>query len=136
MLRDAALRPDWEVGVVRVEDVSGPLDEEGASWTEVRALNGIRMRERWHVKKVEPGRLLEFTGRSPGGGRATIREQLEPLAAGGTVKRFQLDYTLPGGPLGRLLERAFMQRKLEREAPFADDRFRRLVDAPERRAEA
>jgi uncharacterized protein YndB with AHSA1/START domain len=82
VFRDASLRPHWEIDVARVEDVSGPLDEEGASWTEVRALTGIRMRERWRVTRVEPGRSLELTGSSPGGGRATIREQLETGNAG------------------------------------------------------
>jgi hypothetical protein len=128
ILRDGYLRPRWEVGVVGVEDVTGPLDEEGTTWTEVRALGVLRTRERWRVLRVEPLRSLEFAGTSSGGGRITIREQLERAAEGRTIKRFDVDYRLPGGPLGALLERAFMQRRLERDSAVADERFRMLVE--------
>jgi uncharacterized protein YndB with AHSA1/START domain len=128
VLRDADLRPRWEVGVVRVEDVTGPLDQEGTTWTEVRALAGVTMRERWRVVQVEPLRSLELAGTSPGGGRITIREHVEPASEGGTVKRFEAEYKLPGGPLGTLLERVFMQRKLERDSLVADERFRALAE--------
>jgi uncharacterized protein YndB with AHSA1/START domain len=128
VLKDASLRPRWEVGVVRVEDVTGTLDEEGTTWTEVRALAGVRTRERWRVVRVEPLRSLELTGTSPGGGRLTIREHVEPNSAGGTVKRFEAEYKLPGGPLGTLAERVFMHRKLERDSLVADERFRALVE--------
>jgi hypothetical protein len=128
-LRDANLRPRWEVGVVRVEDVTGSLDEQGTTWTEVRALGGIKIRERWRVVQVEPLRSLELAGTSPGGGRITIRERVEPSAGGGTIKRFEAEYKLPGGPLGRLLEPAFMQRKLERESRVADEKFRELAES-------
>jgi uncharacterized protein YndB with AHSA1/START domain len=128
VLRDANLRPSWEVGVVAVEDVTGPLDEEGTTWTEVRALAGIKMRERWRVVRVEPLRSLELAGTSPGGGRITIREQIEPTETGGTLKRFEADYRLPGGPFGMLLERVFMQQKLERDSRLADEKFRALAE--------
>jgi hypothetical protein len=111
-----------------VEDVTGPLDEEGTTWTEVRALAGIKMRERWRVVRVEPLRSLELAGTSPGGGRITIREQIELTETGGTLKRFEADYRLPGGPFGMLLERVFMQQKLERDSRLADGKFRALAE--------
>ena len=86
------------------------------------------MRERWRVVQVEPLRSLELAGTSPGGGRITIREHVEPASEGGTVKRFEAEYNLPGGPLGTLLERVFMQRKLERDSLVADERFRALAE--------
>jgi hypothetical protein len=43
-----------EVGVVRVEHVTGALEEDGTTWTEARALAGVKMRERWGVVRVEP----------------------------------------------------------------------------------
>jgi uncharacterized membrane protein len=129
VLTDANLRPSWEVGVVRVEDVTGRLDDEETTWTEVRALGALKTRERWRVVRVEPMRSLEIEGTSSGGGRITIREHVEPDGSGGTVKRFECDYRLPGGPLGTLLERAFMGRRIERDGRAADERFRALVES-------
>lgn len=127
-LANAELRPQWEVGVVAVEEVSGPLEELGATWIEVRKLAGVTMRERFRVTRVEPLRLLEFSGSSPGGGRVVIRERLEPAPAGGTIKTFEADYRLPGGPMGAAVDRLFMHRKLVRDGAVADERIRALVD--------
>ncbi len=127
-LTDATLRPRWEVGVVAVEDVSGPLDQVGATWVEVRRLAGVTMRERWRVTRVEPRTLLELSGSSPGGGRTTIRERLEATADGGTLKSFEAEYRLPGGPLGVAVDRLYMHRKLVRDSAAADEKIKALVD--------
>ncbi len=129
-LCDAQLRPRWEIGVIAVEDVTGPLDQVGSTWTEVRKLSGVTMRERFRVTRVDPQRLLEFSGTSSGGGRTTIRERIAPAGDDGTIKTFEADYTLPGGPLGALIDRLYMRRKLERDSVIVDEKIRGLVDRP------
>lgn len=128
-LADASLRPRWEIGVIAVEEVTGPLDQLGATWTEVRKLNGITMREHFRVTEVEPQRLLQFSGTSAGGGRTTIRERLVANEDGGTLKSFEADYTLPGGPLGALIDRLFLHRKLERDSHRVNQQIRAIVDS-------
>lgn len=126
-LSDASLRPKWEVGVVAVEDVSGRLDVLGTTWTEVRKMNGITMRQNFTVSHVEKMALLEFTGTSPGGGHTLIREHIAPRPDGGTTKSFEVDYTLPGGAFGTLLDRLYMRKKLERSGEKEDEMVLALV---------
>ncbi len=127
-ITDATLRPRWELGVVAVEDVSGPLDQVGATWIEVRRLAGLTMREHWRVTRVEPLTLLELSGSSPGGGRTTIHERLAPTPDGRTLKTFEADYRLPGGPLGAAIDRLYMHPKLVRDSATADEKIKALVD--------
>lgn len=126
-LSDASLRPQWEVGVVQVEDVSGPLDVLGSTWVEVRRLNGITMRQHFTVSRVEKMKLLEFTGTSAGGGHTVIRESIAPTEGGGTVKSFEADYKLPGGPVGALLDRLYLEKKLVRSGDEEDRKTATLV---------
>lgn len=126
-LSDASLRPKWEVGVVAVEDVTGPLDTLGSTWTEVRKMGGMTMRQHFTVSRVDRMSLLEFTGALSGGGLTVIRESIAPRPDGGTTKSFVVDYALPGGLVGRILDRLYVQKKLERSGEEEDERVLALV---------
>lgn len=60
----------------------------------------------------------------------TMRQRVVPVGAGSRVE-LELDYVLPGGFLGEALDRAFVERRNEREA---ENSLQNLKDLCEGRA--
>ena len=128
VLRDAGLRPRWEVGVVRVEDVTGALDQEGTTWTEVRALAGVKMRERWRVVRVEPLRSLELTGthRAADASRSASTSSRPRKAARSSVSRRST--SSPVARWERCSSDCSCNASSNETALVADERFRALAE--------
>jgi len=125
---DATRTTEWNTAVIEVKDVSGPLDRVGASYTEVLKLGGRRLESRWEVSRVERPTLLELTGTAPGGGRSTVVNRFEP-AGTGTDFRLELDYELPGGFVGGIADKLFVERAIERDARHSQENVKAICEA-------
>ena len=125
---DAKRVPEWNTTVVEVKDVSGPLDHVGASYTEILKIAGRRLEGRWKVSRVERPGLLEFTGTAPGGGKSTIVNRFEP-AGTGTAYHLELEYELPGGFVGGIADKLFVERSIERDAKHSSENFNAICEA-------
>lgn len=125
---DATRDPEWNSSVVEVRDVTGLLDTVGASYTAVLKLGGRRLETRWEVTKVEKPRLLEFAGSAPGGGHAASTTTFEP-ASGGTDITVEVDYELPGGFVGGLADKLFVERAIERDIKHSIENFKAICEA-------
>ena len=125
---DAARQPEWSEGVLEVRDVTGRLDHVGASYTRVFAIAGRRLEIRFEVVRVDPLRLIEVAGTTPGGGSAhyTVRNE---AAGTGTDGTFEMDYELPGGVIGDLANKLFMERALERQMRHSNENLKALCEA-------
>ncbi len=120
--------PEWSASLVEVKDVSGPADRVGASYTAVMKLGGRKLEGRWAVTRVEKPRLVELNGTAPGGGTATLITRYAP-AAGGTDITTELDYELPGGFVGGLADKLFVERAIERDFKHSSENFKAIVEA-------
>lgn len=127
---DANRIPEWQTNIVEMRDVSGPLDVVGTRYTAVNKLAGRRLESEWEVAKAEPNRLLELTGKAPGGGRAMNRIRLTPTD-GATDFQVELDYELPGGFLGQFANRLIVERSLQRDVRHSSENFKALCEEPE-----
>lgn len=119
---DAALLKDWmDLGEVR--DVTGPLDSPGTQFTMV--MWGPWQFRSEVVRSEWPSRH-EFKGRGPLGARFGM---VATMAAGDGSTDLDLltEYTLPFGPLGRLLDRLFVDREPRATANRELDRLVELV---------
>jgi uncharacterized protein YndB with AHSA1/START domain len=125
---DAKRVPEWNASVVETSDVTGPLDRVGASYTTVLKLGGRRLEGQWEVSRVEQPGLLEITGTAPGGGRATAINRFES-AGTGTDFSLELDYELPGGFVGGLADKLFVERAIERDAKHSLENFKAICEA-------
>lgn len=128
LISDARRFPEWGTNVIEVKDVSGPQDRVGASYTAVMRFAGRRMEGRWEITRVEKPSYVEQKGTALGGGDATAINRLEP-AGGGTDITFELDYELPGGFVGDLADRLFVERAIERGVKHNGDNLKAICEA-------
>jgi uncharacterized membrane protein len=125
---DAARIPEWNSSVVEVKEISGSLDQVGSSYLSVLKLGGRPLKGRWEVSRVERPRLLEFTGTAPGGGTATTKNRFES-AGGGTDLAIEIEYQLPGGFIGGMADRLFVERAIERDVKHSVENFKAICEA-------
>lgn len=127
---DANRIAEWQTNIVEIRDVTGRLDHVGARYTAVNKLAGRPLEAEWEVTQAEPNRLLELTGKAPGGGRAMSRIRLLP-SDGATDMKVELDYELPGGFLGQFANRLFVERALQRDIRHSSENFKALCEEAE-----
>jgi uncharacterized membrane protein len=120
--------PEWQTGIVEVKDCSGPIDHVGAKYSIVYKSMGRRLDATFEVTRAERPRLIEQKGTVPGGGNATFLQTAEP-AGGGTDITLTMDYELPGGFIGDLANKLFMERALERDIRHSNENFKALCEA-------
>ena len=125
---DAARIPEWNSSVIEVKEITGSLDQVGSGYVSVLKLGGRRLDGRWEVSRVEAPHVLEFTGTAPGGGRATAKNRFEP-AGGGTDITIEIDYELPGGFVGGMADRLFVERAIERDVKHSIENFKAICEA-------
>jgi uncharacterized membrane protein len=125
---DAARIPEWNSSVIEVKEITGSLDQVGSSYVSVLKLGGRRLEGRWEVSRVETPRVLEFTGTAPGGGRATTKNRFEP-AGGGTDLTIEIEYDLPGGFVGGMADKLFVERAIERDVKHSVENFKAICEA-------
>ena len=128
MTIDATRDPEWNSSVVEVKDVTGLLDKAGASYTAMLKLGGRQLETRWEVVRVDKPRLIEQTATSAAGGRATSTTTFEP-AAGGTDITIEVDYELPGGFVGGVADKLFVERAIERDVRHSMENFKAICEA-------
>lgn len=93
---------------------------------------GVPLQTHWRVAELDPPRVVAYEVTSTGGGRMSMRQSVGPSGTGCRVV-FDLDYDLPGGFLAEALDRAFVERRNEREV---EDSLQNLKDLCEGRAPA
>ena len=119
---DPDLVADW-MDASAVADPSGPLDVAGSRYTLVI---GGPWKFRTVVVRSEPPRLHETVGDAPLGGSyrmvATLSER-----DGGTDLDLLTEYTVPLGPIGRWIDRRWIDREPRATANREVDRLVTLV---------
>ncbi|MGH2380337.1 MAG: SRPBCC family protein [Candidatus Limnocylindria bacterium] len=127
MAIDATRIAEWNSSVVETKDITGSLDRVGASYVAILKLGGRRVEGRWEVSKVEKPGLLEITGTAPGGGRATATNRFEPAGAGTDVT-IEIDYDLPGGFVGGMADKLFVERAIDRDVKHSVENFKAICE--------
>jgi uncharacterized protein YndB with AHSA1/START domain len=128
VLVDAQLAPEWEAGLIGVEDVSGPLAESAASCTQVMNFRGRRLHGELEVTEANPPYARAIRVQPPLTRTALRRERLVETDLG-TQLTFELSYETRGGPVGALLNVAVTRPRLAIMLADSLRNLRRLVEA-------
>jgi uncharacterized protein YndB with AHSA1/START domain len=111
VLTDPTQAPGWEAGLVAVEGVGGTLDEPTASCTQVMNFRGRTLEGELEVVEAFPPHTRSVRMQPPLTREAVRHERLVDTDAG-TQLTFELSYSTRGGPLGALLDVAFIRPRL------------------------
>jgi uncharacterized membrane protein len=129
LLENVRRLPEYSESTQGVRDAPERLTAVGQEYVQVGRLLGVKLTSRWKVTAIEPGRLLANEGSLAPGVRYTLTQWLEPLPEGRTRLWIDIDYTIPGGALGRLAARAGAEAKAGREAQEVLDGIRATAEA-------
>lgn len=88
---------------------------------------GVKLPTQWRCVDYDAPNLVAYDATSTGGGRLHMRQEVRVTGTGSTVT-LSVDYDLPGGPLGDLADRVFVERRNEREAEHSLQNLKDLVE--------
>ncbi len=125
--------------LVRVPEGSGRVEHVGNVYYQVLALGPIRVQTRWETTRVEPAELARHprpsppwttveVGRLPVFG-AWISTSRYAAVASGTLITHDLEYGVPDGLPGWIVEVAFMRPLLSVGIGMLGRRMRRWIEA-------
>jgi uncharacterized membrane protein len=110
-----------------ITDVSGPPDQVGTTFNGVIKLLGRKMAGSGEVTGVERPRYIEVAGKGSGGTTNTVYRFSE--TASGTDAELELDYELPAGFFGKVADKLFVERSIERALRHSLENFKAFVEA-------
>lgn len=128
VLEDVRRLPEYSESTDEVRDAPERLTAVGQEYVQVGRVLGVKLTSRWRVTALEPGRLLSNEGSLGPGVRYTLTQRLEPLSENRTRLWIDIEYTVPGGALGRLAARASAESRAGREAQAVLDGIRDTVE--------
>jgi hypothetical protein len=128
VLVDPLRSPDWEAGLVAMEDVSGPLDDPGASCTQIMSFRRATFDAELEVTEADAPRHRTVRTQPPLT-RSALRREVLVETDRGTELTFELSYDRRGGPLGMLLDVAITRPRLAMMLRESLRHLRRLVES-------
>jgi uncharacterized membrane protein len=127
LLTDLDRLPEWATIVVGTRDVSEFPLREGCTFRQTLRVLGREVESDWRVTELEVPRRVAYEAAAPGGGTLTMRQTVVS-GDGGSRVELELDYELPGGWLGELLDRGVVEEQNEREAEQSLERLKTLAE--------
>ena len=115
VLTDLDRLPEWATIVVATRDVSRLPLAAGCTFRQTVRVLGQEIESEWHVLALEAPRLVSYEAQAPGGGRMAMTQRVLPSGRGSRVE-LEVDYELPGGIVGEIVDKVYMERHNEQEA--------------------
>ena len=88
---------------------------------------GVDIDGDWTVVELEAPRVVAYEAMSTGGAWLRMRQRVEPAEEGSRVE-LEVDYELPGGLLGELADRVYVERRNEREAEHSLQNLKDILE--------
>lgn len=101
---------------------------QGSTFKQTLKVGGPKFEVTWKVVEAERPRRVEWDGDGPAGSSAGVVYELEPSGSGSTNFKYENDFKLPGGALGRLAGRTVGASKAKREAKRSLQNLKRLIE--------
>ncbi len=101
VIMDPRRLQDWVTIQVSLENAPPGNLKKGSELTQRLKLAGQAFSVSWKIVENDPVRRVVWLGRGPMRSKASVTYELEP-AGEGTRFSYANEYSLPGGPLGRM----------------------------------
>jgi uncharacterized membrane protein len=119
--------PEWNEAYEEVTEVIGPPDQVGTRFHGVMRLLGRKMEGWGEITEVDRPRFLKIAGTGSGGSVTTIYRFT--LVGSGTDAELEIDYDLPAGLFGKVADKLFVERSVERALRHSLENFKAFVEA-------
>jgi uncharacterized protein YndB with AHSA1/START domain len=135
MLIDVDRLPEWATTVIETRDLSHPSLQVGCTFRQAFKLMGRQLDSEWRVTEFDALRRIAYAATSPEGGRLQMSQTVEAVGEDSEVT-FDIDYELPGGFIGRLVDRAGAERRVEDETVRSLGNLKRVLEGDTDESEA
>lgn len=112
--------------MVDTRDVSQRPLRPGCTFRQTIRVLGRELDSEWRITELEPGRHVAYEATTPMGGSLTMKQTVLSREAGSRVQ-LAIDYELPGGLVGDMLEH-IVEGQNEREAERSLQNLKELLD--------
>lgn len=112
------------------ESHEGPTTtlESGDEFKQSVRVAGIKLPTEWRCIECDPPNVVAYEATAAGGGRLNMRQVVVPVGGASRVE-LSVDYDLPGGFLGDVLDRLYVERRNEREVEHSLQNLKDLVES-------
>jgi uncharacterized membrane protein len=131
LLTDLDRLPDWATMVLENHDTPDTPEKplrSGQKFGQTVRIAGRNLTTQWEVSELETGRRVGYRATGPGGSRLEMHQRVQPRDGGARVE-LEIDYELPGGALGDALDKAYVERRNEREAEHSLSNLKELLES-------
>lgn len=119
--------PEWNP-YQEIHDLDGSFEKVGSTFEGTIKVLGRTIEGRGTIAEVEKPHLLHMKVTTVGGEKSDYVYRYE-TAGSGMLCVMDVEYELPGGLLGGMLDRLFVERSIEREMKQAAENFAALAEA-------
>ncbi len=124
---DASRIPQWQFDISAVKGTTGAIQGVGYAYTLVYHMWGRDFDSPVQVTRFEPPGTMETSGRTPIGGFFRSTTHMLPVGSGTRVE-WQMNYQLPLGLIGRLLDVLIFRKAFEQTVRKYNDNFKALIE--------
>jgi uncharacterized protein YndB with AHSA1/START domain len=128
VLTDLDRLPDWSTVTVKTHEVPDGELKVGSEFRQTLRVLGRDIDCDWRVTEADPPNRIAYEATAPGGGQLRMAQQVRGEGSRSRVE-LDLDYELPGGFAGELVDRTYAERRNEREAEHSLHNLKDLLEA-------
>lgn len=118
---------DWVTIHAGLKEAPGGDLRKGSELVQSLKLAGRRFDVHWEVVQAEKPKRVVWEGKGPVHSRAKVVYDLDTDRDGKTCFSYMNEYSMPGGPLGRIAAGA-LRRTAERESERTLEELKRIVE--------
>jgi uncharacterized protein YndB with AHSA1/START domain len=118
---------DWVTIHAGLKEAPGGDLRKGSELVQSLTLAGRRFDVHWEVVQAEKPKRVVWEGRGPVHSRAKVVYDLDTDGDGKTCFSYMNEYSMPGGPLGRIAA-GVLRRTAERESERTLEELKRIVE--------
>lgn len=120
--------PDWSTITTETHDIPDGDLQAGQTFRQTLRILGRNIETEWRVTEADAPHHIAYEATAPGGGHLRMAQHVRE--EGGRCRvELDLDYDLPGGFAGEAIDRAYVERRNEREAEHSLHNLKEIVEA-------
>ncbi|HEY2603474.1 MAG TPA: SRPBCC family protein [Thermoleophilaceae bacterium] len=127
LVMDPQRLEDWVTIHAGLKDAPSGELRKGSELVQSLKLAGRRFDVHWEVVQAEKPKRVVWEGKGPVHSRAKVVYDLDPDGDGKTCFSYTNEYSMPGGPLGRIAAGA-LKHTAERESERTLQQLKRIIE--------